>query len=88
MTWGEWLKAKGDPAWYTAVDCRRAWDAARSDAEAELRGVLGDLMRWLAFPADAQARQALARRVAAGVGGDAADVLRKLAAVATGKGGA
>lgn len=57
-------------------------------AEAELRGVLGDLMRWLAFPADAQARQALARRVAAGVGGDAAMVAAKLAAVAAGRGGA
>lgn len=88
MTFGDWHDASGKAAYFTLHDCRRAWDAARSDAEAELRGVLGDLMRFLAFPADAQARQALARRVAAGIGGDAADVLRKLAAVAAGKGGA
>ena len=88
MTFDEWLKANGNPAYFTLDDVRRAWDAARSDAEAELRGVLGDIMRFLAFPADAMARQALARRIAAGIGGDAADVLRKLAAAAAGKGGA
>lgn len=92
MTWAEWWEKAG--LGHAMAGCeletvvRLAWDAARADAEAELRGVLGDLMRWLASPGDAQAQQALARRVAAGIGGGAAHWSQRLALVAAGKGGA